>query len=86
MAYIKAWMTSEDGKAVFCTCNDDHKVNVPRLKHHMEMVVPCDDQFHGNEDPSESRVPWFLSMDYGTRLYSNADISRGSLGWPYSTS
>lgn len=44
MAYIKGWMTSEDGKKVYCTC-EHHKVFVPSKKEHLEVHVPWDDQF-----------------------------------------
>ncbi|KAH8884894.1 thioesterase family protein-like protein [Thozetella sp. PMI_491] len=46
MAYIKGWMTSEDGKTVYCTC-DHHKVGVPSRKAHMDVKVPWDEQFAG---------------------------------------
>ena len=44
MAFIKGWMTSEDGKTVYCTA-DHHKVRVPSHKEHMDIKIPWDEQF-----------------------------------------
>jgi acyl-coenzyme A thioesterase 13 len=55
MAYIKGWMTSEDGKTVYCTC-DHHKVNVPSRKEHMELKVPWDEQFEQNREPAAPKL------------------------------
>lgn len=54
MAYIKGWMTSEDGKKVYCTC-EHHKVFVPSKKEHMEVHVPWDDHF-GDDKAKESKL------------------------------
>jgi len=48
MAYIKGWMTSEDGKSVYCTA-EHHKVSVPSRREHMEVKVPWDGQFEAKE-------------------------------------
>jgi acyl-coenzyme A thioesterase 13 len=50
MAYIKGWMTSEDGKTVYCLC-EHHKVSVPSLKAHTQLRIPWDDQFDENGKP-----------------------------------
>ncbi|KAB5582223.1 HotDog domain-containing protein [Coniochaeta sp. 2T2.1] len=42
MAYIKGYMTSEDGKIVYCTC-EHHKARVPSRKEHLEVRVPSDE-------------------------------------------
>lgn len=44
MAYIKGWMTSEDGKTVYCIC-EHHKVNTPSHKAHMETKIDWDKQW-----------------------------------------
>lgn len=49
MAYIKGWMTSEDGTAVYCTA-EHHKVNIPSRKDHMAVRVPWDEQFEAHEN------------------------------------
>ena len=48
MAYIKGWMTSEDGKTVFAVC-EHHKVGVPTLAEHNELRIPWDEQFLGSK-------------------------------------
>jgi acyl-coenzyme A thioesterase 13 len=55
MAYIKGWMTSEDGKAVYCTC-EHHKVNVPSRKEHMELKLPWEEQFEDEKDLTASKL------------------------------
>ncbi len=44
MAYLKGWMTSEDGKTVYVVC-EHHKVGVPSQPQHMETKVPWDEEF-----------------------------------------
>lgn len=55
MAYIEGWMTSEDGKSVYCTC-EHHKVNVPSQIHHMEPNVPGNNRHGGNDKPNGSKL------------------------------
>lgn len=46
-AYIKGWMTSEDGRTVYAVC-DHHKVHAPATKEHLELRVPWDDLWDGD--------------------------------------
>ncbi len=55
MAYIKGWMTSEDGKTVYCVC-DHHKVRVPSHQAHMDLKVPWDEQFAERQEKSRSKI------------------------------
>ncbi len=48
MAYLKGWMTSEDGKIVYVVC-EHHKVGVPSQPQHMETKIPWDEQFAGGK-------------------------------------
>lgn len=41
-AYIKGWMTSEDGKTTYAVC-DHHKIHVPTPKENLAYRVPWDD-------------------------------------------
>lgn len=41
-AYIKGWMTSEDGRTTYAVC-DHHKIHVPVLQDHMALKVPWDE-------------------------------------------
>ncbi|ROV97424.1 hypothetical protein VMCG_06871 [Cytospora schulzeri] len=52
LAYIKGWMTSEDGKTTFAVC-DHHKVHLPPLDEHLALRVPWDDLWDkdGKEKP-----------------------------------
>jgi acyl-coenzyme A thioesterase 13 len=44
MVYIKGWMTSEDGRMIYATC-ENHKVHVPSKKEHLKYKIPWDDQW-----------------------------------------
>ncbi|KAF3766472.1 hypothetical protein M406DRAFT_330286 [Cryphonectria parasitica EP155] len=52
-AYIKGWMTSEDGKTTYAVC-DHHKIHVPPIKDHMKLKVPWDDLW--DEDGKEKKT------------------------------
>ncbi|KAJ0107752.1 thioesterase family protein [Diaporthe amygdali] len=49
-AYIKGWMTSEDGKTTYAVC-DHHKIHVPTPAGHLKLKVPWDEQW--DEDGKE---------------------------------
>ncbi|ROV97038.1 hypothetical protein VSDG_04112 [Cytospora chrysosperma] len=55
MAYIKGWMTSEDGKTIYAVC-DQHKIHLPTLKEHLDLRVPWDDLWDedGKERPKST--------------------------------
>ena len=59
MALIKGWMTSEDGRAVYATC-DHHKVAVPTPKAHLAYHVAWDKQCKANskqtQEPASSKL------------------------------
>lgn len=52
-AYIKGWMTSEDGKTTYAVC-DHHKIHVPTPKDHLDLKVPWDDLW--DEDGKEKKA------------------------------
>lgn len=52
-AYIKGWMTSEDGKTTYAVC-DHHKIHVPTPAEHMALRVPWDDQW--DEEGKEKKT------------------------------
>lgn len=41
-AYIKGWMTSEDGRTTYAVC-DHHKIHVPTPQDQLALRVPWDD-------------------------------------------
>ncbi|KAK7698251.1 hypothetical protein SLS64_012717 [Diaporthe eres] len=43
-AYIKGWMTSEDGTTTYAVC-DHHKIHVPTPAEHLKLKVPWDEQW-----------------------------------------
>lgn len=43
-AYIKGWMTSEDGRTTYAVC-DHHKIHVPSPAEHLKLKVPWDEQW-----------------------------------------
>lgn len=49
MAYIKGWMTSEDGRTVFAVC-EHHKVHVPARPEHLTYRVKWDEQWEENRE------------------------------------
>lgn len=56
-AYIKGWMTSEDGRTTYAVC-DHHKIHVPTPAEHMALRVPWDDQWdeEGKEKKTISKL------------------------------
>ena len=44
LAYIKGFMTSEDGKIVYATC-EHHKINIPTREAHMKYKIKWDEQW-----------------------------------------
>lgn len=41
MAFIQGWMTSEDGKTVYATC-EHHKAFVPSMKQRIKYDLPAE--------------------------------------------
>ncbi|POS76283.1 hypothetical protein DHEL01_v205321 [Diaporthe helianthi] len=56
-AYIKGWMTSEDGRTIYAVC-DHHKIHVPTSAEHMKLKVPWDEQWdeEGKEKKTASKL------------------------------
>ncbi|KAG8162695.1 hypothetical protein KVR01_007173 [Diaporthe batatas] len=52
-AYIKGWMTSEDGKTIYAVC-DHHKIHVPTPAEHMKLKIPWDEQW--DEEGKEKKT------------------------------
>lgn len=55
MAFIKGWMTSEDGRTVYATC-EHHKVHVPTKPEFMEYKVPWDDTWKAGKGSEGSKL------------------------------
>ena len=55
MAYIKGYMTSEDGKIVYAVC-DHNKVQLPSKKEHMEHRVSWDEQWTKAKEPKDAKL------------------------------
>lgn len=53
MAMIKGWLTSEDGKVVYATC-DHHKVAMATPKHHLAYRVAWDEQWEKKTEAAEA--------------------------------
>ena len=51
-AFIKGWMTSEDGKTIYAAC-DHHKIYVPLMREFQGVEIPWDDLWdeNGQEKP-----------------------------------
>ena len=55
MAFIKGYMTSEDGQTVYALC-DHHKVNVPTKPEFLEYKVPWDELWEDSKTSGGSKL------------------------------
>ena len=48
LAYIKGWMTSEDGVTVYATC-EHHKIHIPTRAAHLRYKIKWDEKWDAKD-------------------------------------